>query len=800
MRRNAESDLATGLGVMGEAAARAPVGGVKIVVSLTNVGEREDVLAVGAVVEGAASSETPGGLFSTTEALSGGVSPEMVHFDAREVITFAVKTWNQHTAQEVRLAMESPAAAEVLAEDIGDACEVHDVWIEQPTVGDDARFAGVGRSARRAAATEGSKEAPLATLGAGVGERVGAKAGACGGGGGGDGGGGGGGGRSEGTRDDGKGTSRSACRSSGWSERAPRGMTSARRDSDEPVVRKRTDCFSSGVVRFVSARHRVEKPRNDRLETREPRFGPGPTVDRFSRRLAASDSHDAVVRRCERFSRDAVASSGAPAGRRWWRHNVGRASVHSFGARARPSRPLVLSPWRLSASACARWSSSPSDSGRLWRRSRSAFARRGRTTPRSSPRRGSRCRARTSARDRRERARTRSRRRWRAAPVPRGSSPPPSARPRYRPRCSSPPGRAPRRRPRVSPRAPRRRRRRRRPRHVACPRQVRASSASASTSSCASRASEACPCRSGPSFATAPSSPRRQPRVANLPTIPTRTRAPRARRRRRRRRPRRRATRPRGVRPTSRRETRRLGRVIRGVQSPARRRIVDSARTMRRVGTPTDHAQGVRHTLARIPRRARVVAPGVHHGVRALGGAPSSSPPRSPPPRTAGAAARTALDELVSRFAHVLNDRRVQLAALGTIWSLTGYAGRTLRRSRSRRRFSRADRTRPERMTDSARGRRREEVSSSPNSRRVPRGTTGTRRRRRCGVRPSGETRFLGSETTSVRIRRRRDLRNRVASPRVTRGSRVTRTPSRTRERGRDGGRRPARRATGRTT
>ena len=102
----------------------------------------------------------------------------MVHFDAREVITFAVKTWNQHTAQEVRLAMESPAAAEVLAEDIGDACEVHDVWIEQPTVGDDARFAGVGRSARRAAATEGSKEAPLATLGAGVGERVGAKAGA----------------------------------------------------------------------------------------------------------------------------------------------------------------------------------------------------------------------------------------------------------------------------------------------------------------------------------------------------------------------------------------------------------------------------------------------------------------------------------------------------------------------------------------------------------------------------------------------------------------------------------------------
>lgn len=45
---------------------------------------------------------------------------------------------------------------------------------------------------------------------------------------------------------------------------------------------------------------------------------------------------------------------------------------------------------------------------------------------------------------------------------------------------------------------------------------------------------------------------------------------------------------------------------------------------------------------------------------------------------TAGAAAKTALDELVARFAHVLNDRRVQLAALGTIWSLTGYAGRTL--------------------------------------------------------------------------------------------------------------------------
>ena len=121
-------------------------------------------------------------------------------------------------------------------------------------------------------------------------------------------------------------------------------------------------------------------------------------------------------------------------------------------------------------------------------------------------------------------------------------------------------------------------------------------------------------------------------------------------------------------------------------------------------------------------------------------------------------------------------------------------------RSRSRRRFSRADRTRPERTTDSARDRRREEVSSSPNSRRVPRGTTETRRRRRCGVRPSGETRFLGSETTSVRIRRRRDSRNRVASPRVTGGSRVTRTPSRTRERGGDGGRRPARRATGRTT
>ena len=138
-----------------------------------------------------------------------------------------------------------------------------------------------------------------------------------------------------------------------------------------------------------------------------------------------------------------------------------------------------------------------------------------------------------------------------------------------------------------------------------------------------------------------------------------------------------RATRPRGVRPTSRRETRRLGRVIRGVQSPARRQIVDSARTMLRVGTPTDHAQGVRHALAHLPRRARVVAPGVHHGVRALGGRPSSPALVAAAP-TAGAAARTALDELVSRFAHVLNDRRVQLAALGTIWSLTGYAGRTL--------------------------------------------------------------------------------------------------------------------------
>ena len=143
-RRRAARDLASGLGVMSEAAARRPVRGVKIVMSLTNVREREDVLAVGTVVERAASaSETSGGVFSTTEALSGGVSPEMVHFDAREVITFAVKAWNQHVAQEVRLAMESPTAAEVLAAELGVACEVHDVWIDQPPV-DDEEERGVG--------------------------------------------------------------------------------------------------------------------------------------------------------------------------------------------------------------------------------------------------------------------------------------------------------------------------------------------------------------------------------------------------------------------------------------------------------------------------------------------------------------------------------------------------------------------------------------------------------------------------------------------------------------------------------
>ena len=214
---------------------------------------------MGAVVEGAASSETPGGLFSTTEALSGGVSPEMVHFDAREVITFAVKTWNQHTAQEVRLAHGIARRGGGSRRDIGGACEVHDVWIEQPTVGDDARFAGVGRSARRAAATEGSRKRRSRRSAPGWARGLARK-------------------RARprrrrrrrrwwrwwrwsvgGDARRWKGTSRSACRSSGWSERAPRGMTSARRDSDEPVVRKRTDCFSSGDVRFVSARHRVSR-------------------------------------------------------------------------------------------------------------------------------------------------------------------------------------------------------------------------------------------------------------------------------------------------------------------------------------------------------------------------------------------------------------------------------------------------------------------------------------------------------------------------------------------------------------
>ena len=179
----------------------------------------------------------------------------MVHFDAREVITFAVKTWNQHSTRfgGPRLAMESPAAAEVLAEDIGDACEVHDVWIEQPTVGDDARFAGVGRSARRAAATEGSKEAPLAALGprwrvglcamraapaaaaAAAAVAVVAVVGRRG-------------------RETMVGTSRSACRSSGWSERAPRGMTSARRDSERNPVRGNARIVFRPAT-FVSFRH-----------------------------------------------------------------------------------------------------------------------------------------------------------------------------------------------------------------------------------------------------------------------------------------------------------------------------------------------------------------------------------------------------------------------------------------------------------------------------------------------------------------------------------------------------------------
>jgi hypothetical protein len=32
----------------------------------------------------------------------------------------------------------------------------------------------------------------------------------------------------------------------------------------------------------------------------------------------------------------------------------------------------------------------------------------------------------------------------------------------------------------------------------------------------------------------------------------------------------------------------------------------------------------------------------------------------------------------VQRSAHVLNDRRLQLGAVGSVWVCTGYAGRTL--------------------------------------------------------------------------------------------------------------------------
>ena len=39
--------------------------------------------------------------------------------------------------------MESPTAAEVLAAELGVACEVHDVWIDQPPVGDEEER-GVG--------------------------------------------------------------------------------------------------------------------------------------------------------------------------------------------------------------------------------------------------------------------------------------------------------------------------------------------------------------------------------------------------------------------------------------------------------------------------------------------------------------------------------------------------------------------------------------------------------------------------------------------------------------------------------
>ena len=122
-------------------------------------------------------------------------------------------------------------------------------------------------------------------------------------------------------------------------------------------------------------------------------------------------------------------------------------------------------------------------------------------------------------------------------------------------------------------------------------------------------------------------------------------------------------------------------------------------------------------------------------------------PPRSPPPRRRRGRRRERRSTNSSRGSRTCS---TIVACSWRRWEPYGRSrgtrGVRFWRSRSRRRFSRADRTRPERMTDSARGRRREEVSSSPNSRRVPRGTTGTWRRRRCGVRPSGETRFLGSK------------------------------------------------------
>ena len=45
---------------------------------------------------------------------------------------------------------------------------------------------------------------------------------------------------------------------------------------------------------------------------------------------------------------------------------------------------------------------------------------------------------------------------------------------------------------------------------------------------------------------------------------------------------------------------------------------------------------------------------------------------------TAGVALRHAAGGAVQRFAHVLNDRRLQLGAVGGVWVCTGYAGRTL--------------------------------------------------------------------------------------------------------------------------